>query len=85
MTAGLSPRQGQTPFDVADEGLVEHLETLQKKQSVVSLRAGHGPHRGGLCPHPRSGHCFRRNCLQPVRGNVSEIIVAKVSSLSHVT
>lgn len=30
--------QGQTPFDVADEGLVEHLEMLQKKQSVVSLR-----------------------------------------------
>ncbi|XP_057582473.1 protein phosphatase 1 regulatory subunit 12B isoform X3 [Hippopotamus amphibius kiboko] len=26
---------GQTPFDVADEGLVEHLETLQKKQSVL--------------------------------------------------
>ena len=33
----LSLRQGQTPFDVADEGLVEHLEMLQKKQSVVSL------------------------------------------------
>lgn len=29
--------QGQTPFDVADEGLVEHLEMLQKKQSVVSF------------------------------------------------
>lgn len=29
--------QGQTPFDVADEGLVEHLEMLQKKQNVVSL------------------------------------------------
>lgn len=27
--------QGQTPFDVADEGLVEHLEMLQKKQTVV--------------------------------------------------
>ncbi|XP_064333405.1 protein phosphatase 1 regulatory subunit 12B isoform X2 [Camelus dromedarius] len=26
---------GQTPFDVADEGLVGHLETLQKKQSVL--------------------------------------------------
>lgn len=31
-----SYHQGQTPFDVADEGLVEHLEMLQKKQSVVS-------------------------------------------------
>lgn len=30
--------QGQTPFDVADEGVVEHLEKLQKKQSVVSAR-----------------------------------------------
>lgn len=30
--------QGQTPFDVADEGLVEHLEMLQKQQSVVSPR-----------------------------------------------
>lgn len=29
--------QGQTPFDVADESLVEHLEMLQKKQNVVSL------------------------------------------------
>lgn len=29
--------QGQTPFDVADEGLVEHLEMLQKKQTVVSF------------------------------------------------
>lgn len=28
--------QGQTPFDVADEGLVEHLEMLQKKQNMVS-------------------------------------------------
>ncbi|KAK2526433.1 hypothetical protein Q9233_008203 [Columba guinea] len=27
--------QGQTPFDVADEGLVEHLEMLQKKQTVL--------------------------------------------------
>ncbi|OBS70454.1 hypothetical protein A6R68_00999, partial [Neotoma lepida] len=26
---------GQTPFDVADEGLVEHLEMLQKKQTVL--------------------------------------------------
>ncbi|XP_028344020.1 protein phosphatase 1 regulatory subunit 12B isoform X9 [Physeter macrocephalus] len=26
---------GQTPLDVADEGLVEHLEMLQKKQSVL--------------------------------------------------
>ncbi|XP_045673505.1 protein phosphatase 1 regulatory subunit 12B isoform X4 [Phyllostomus hastatus] len=26
---------GQTPFDVAHEGLVEHLEMLQKKQSVL--------------------------------------------------
>ncbi|EMP41002.1 Protein phosphatase 1 regulatory subunit 12B [Chelonia mydas] len=26
---------GQTPFDVADEGLVEHLEMLQKKQNVL--------------------------------------------------
>lgn len=26
---------GQTPFDVADEGLVEHLEMLQKKQSAL--------------------------------------------------
>ncbi|EPQ20367.1 Protein phosphatase 1 regulatory subunit 12B [Myotis brandtii] len=26
---------GQTPFDVADEGLVEHLEMLQKQQSVL--------------------------------------------------
>lgn len=30
--------QGQTPFDVADEGLVEHLEMLQKQQSVVSTQ-----------------------------------------------
>ncbi|KAL8179208.1 UNVERIFIED_CONTAM: hypothetical protein K2H54_061702 [Gekko kuhli] len=27
--------QGQTPFDVADEGLVEHLEMLQKKQNML--------------------------------------------------
>lgn len=33
----LSLHQGQTPFDVADEGLVEHLEMLQKKQTVVSF------------------------------------------------
>lgn len=33
----LLPHQGQTPFDVADEGLVEHLEMLQKKQTVVSF------------------------------------------------
>ncbi|XP_015271851.1 PREDICTED: protein phosphatase 1 regulatory subunit 12B-like [Gekko japonicus] len=26
---------GQTPFDVADEGLVEHLEMLQKKQNML--------------------------------------------------
>lgn len=39
MVTAPSPRQGQTPFDVADEGLVEHLEALQKKQSVVSVVA----------------------------------------------
>ncbi|NXL60632.1 MYPT2 phosphatase, partial [Chordeiles acutipennis] len=31
----LLSHQGQTPFDVADEGLVEHLEMLQKKQTVL--------------------------------------------------
>lgn len=35
--------QGQTPFDVADEGLVEHLEMLQKKQSVVSCGVRESP------------------------------------------
>lgn len=40
MTAAASPCQGQTPFDVADEGLAEHLEALQKRQGVVSLRGG---------------------------------------------
>lgn len=37
LLCSLSLLQGQTPFDVADEGLVEHLEMLQKKQTVVSF------------------------------------------------
>lgn len=28
--------QGQTPFDLADESIIEHLEELQKKQNIVS-------------------------------------------------
>lgn len=40
---GALPPQGQTPFDVADEGLVEHLEALQKQQSAVSVVAVGAP------------------------------------------
>lgn len=64
---------------MADEGLVEHLETLQKRQSVVSLPGGRV-----VC---LSASWQRSLFLQElsIRGNTPKATAAEVHSLSCIT
>ena len=64
---------------MADEGLVEHLETLQKRQSVVSLPGG----RVVCLSSSQQWSLFLQE--QSVRGNIPKAIAAEVRSLSRIT